>query len=361
MGDRCTKGSTALKPQPNAGSGTVFKVLTRSQVILRSHISIHTHCQVCQDEGCHSQLEYASHICIMALRLNNPKLFLTKGYINGEWVDSKSGKTFDVVNPSTGESIATIPEMDAQDVSLASKHAAAAFKSWKTTSCKVRGKIIRKWADLMNENAADLGAIMTLENGKPYTEAKGEIGFAASYLEFYSGEAERAYGDVVPSSNTANRIFAIKQPIGVVACLAPWNFPAAMITRKAGGAIAAGCTTVVKPAGETPLTALAIAYLGEQAGIPKGVLNVITSLENLAAVGRALCELSFTGSTAVGKLLMQQSASTLKKMSLELGGNSPFIIFDDCDVQGAMNGSGTLDKLASVPIASTSSEASTRP
>lgn len=279
----------------------------------------------------------------MAPKLNNPSLFITKGYINGEWVGAKSGKTFDVLNPSNGETIATLPEMDVQDVSAASAHAAAAFKSWKKVDPKTRGKVIRKWAELMNANAADLGTLMTLENGKPYAEAKGEIAFAAGYLEFYSGEAERAYGDIIPSSNPVNRLFAIKQPIGVVACLAPWNFPAAMITRKAGAAIAAGCAAVVKPAGETPLTALAIAYLGEQAGIPKGVLNVITSLATVADVGKALCEdkiirkLSFTGSTAIGKVLMQQSSSTLKKLSLELGGNSPFIIFDDCDLQAAVN------------------------
>ncbi|MCJ1457348.1 hypothetical protein MMC28_007716 [Mycoblastus sanguinarius] len=276
-------------------------------------------------------------------QLSNPKLFLNKAYINGQWVSAQSGKTFEVTNPSTGEHIATIPEMNIEEVTLASKHAAAAFKTWKTTSGRARGKIIRRWADLMNENAADLGTLMTLENGKPYPEAKGEIGFAASYLEYYAGEAERLQGDVIPSANPTSRVFAIKQPIGVVACLTPWNFPAAMITRKAGGAIAAGCTTVVKPAGETPLTALAIAYLGEQAGLPPGVLNVVTALDNTAATGKALCEdknirkMSFTGSTAIGKLLMQQSASTLKKLSMELGGNSPFIIFDDCNIQDAAN------------------------
>ena len=274
----------------------------------------------------------------MAPNLSNPKLFIEKAFIDGRWVESQSQQRFDIVNPSNGQTIATMPEMDVEDVALASKAAAAAFKSWRETSCKVRGKIVRRWADLMNENAADLGTLMTLENGKPYAEAKGEVAFAAGYLEFYSGEAERTYGDIIPSSNTANRIFAVKQPIGVVACLAPWNFPAAMITRKAGAAIAAGCTTVVKPAGETPLTALAIAYLAEQAGLPKGVLNIVTTMEKLTAVGRALCEdpiikkLSFTGSTPVGKLLMAQCASTLKKLSMELGGNSPFIVFDDCDL-----------------------------
>ncbi|KAF2095785.1 aldehyde dehydrogenase [Rhizodiscina lignyota] len=275
-------------------------------------------------------------------KLKNPSLFITKGFINGEWVDAKSGKTFDVFNPSTGEKIATFPEMDPGDVAEAAKHAAAAFQSWRAISPKKRADIIRKWANLMIENADDIGTLMTMENGKPFPEAKGEAIFAANYLEFYAGEAERAYGDVIPTANTSTRAFALKQPIGVVACLCPWNFPAAMITRKAGGALAAGCTTVVKPAGETPLTANAITYLAAQAGIPKGAINVIHCMANLIDVGKALCEnkdirkLSFTGSTAVGKLLMSQCSSTLKKLSMELGGNSPFIVFDDCPVGTAI-------------------------
>lgn len=277
------------------------------------------------------------------LKLKNQSLFITKGFINGEWVEARTGKTFDVFNPSTGEKIATLPEMDTDDVTEAAKHASTAFQSWRAISPKQRGNVIRKWANLMLENADDIGTLMTMENGKPFPEAKGETIFAANYLEFYAGEADRVYGDIIPTSNTANRAFALKQPIGVVACLCPWNFPAAMITRKAGGALAAGCTTVVKPAGETPLTANAITYLAAQAGIPKGAINVIHCMENLAAIGKALCEnrdirkLSFTGSTAVGKLLMSQSASTLKKLSMELGGNSPFIIFDDCPVETAIS------------------------
>jgi succinate-semialdehyde dehydrogenase/glutarate-semialdehyde dehydrogenase len=276
--------------------------------------------------------------------LKDPTLFITRGYINGEWVEKTStGETFDVTNPANGTVIATIPEMGAEDVAAASRSAEAAFQLWRDVSPKIRGKIIRKWADLMLENTEDLGKILTLENGKPYAEAKGEIGFAAGYLEFYAGEAERLYGDIIPAANTRNRQFAIKQPIGPAACLVPWNFPAAMVTRKAGAALAAGCTVVLKPAGETPLTSLALAYLGEKAGIPKGVLNVITSLARLEEVGKALCEepilrkLSFTGSTAIGKLLMQQCSGTLKKLSMELGGNSPFIIFDDCDVNAAVD------------------------
>lgn len=279
----------------------------------------------------------------MANRLINKTLFIEKALIDGQWVTAQSQERFDVFNPSNGEKLATLPEMDIEDVTLATKAAASALSSWKTTPGKTRGQIIRKWANLMNENGADLATLMTLENGKPYAEAKGEITFAAGYLEFYSGEAERCYGEIVPSSNSSNRVFAIKQPIGVVACLAPWNFPAAMITRKAGAAIAAGCTTVVKPAGETPLTALAIAFLGEQAGLPKGVLNIVTAMRKLETVGKALCEdkivkkLSFTGSTPVGKLLMAQCASSLKKLSMELGGNSPFIIFEDSDLDQAVD------------------------
>lgn len=273
--------------------------------------------------------------------LSNANLWRTDCYINGQWTSSSTTEeTFTVVNPSTERNIAILPDCTAQDVSLAASHAASAFKTWKVTNPKSRGTIIRKWADLLVANAADIGAILTLENGKPYAEAKGEVAFAASYLHFYAGEAERQYGEVVPSlTNGDNRVFALQQPIGVVACLTPWNFPAAMVTRKAGAAIAAGCCVVLKPAGETSLTALAIAYLGAEAGLPVGVLNVLTcGPQRLAEVGEALCrepaikKLSFTGSTAVGKLLMRQCADSLKKLSLELGGNAPFIVFDDCDL-----------------------------
>ena len=275
--------------------------------------------------------------------LKDPNLWHEKAYINGKWTDSPSGETFDVINPSTGDLIAKLPELSKEDVRIASGQALAAFEKWKRISPKVRGSIIRKWAQLLLENAEDLGRIMTTENGKPFDEAKGEIAFAASYLEFYSGEAERTYGDIIPSANAVNRVFAIQQPIGVVACLTPWNFPAAMVTRKAGAAIAAGCTAIVKPAGETSLTALAVACLSERAGLPPGVLNVVTGMRNLAEIGKALCEdqnirkLSFTGSTAVGKLLMRQCSDSLKKLSLELGGNSPFIVFDDCDLPTTVN------------------------
>ncbi|CAL5869402.1 uncharacterized protein PFLUO_LOCUS3631 [Penicillium psychrofluorescens] len=279
----------------------------------------------------------------MQLALQDPKLWHEKSYLNGQWKESQSGETFDVINPSTGDILTKLPELTKNDVSIVSEQAVEAFNKWKRISPKLRGSIIRKWAQLMLDNAEDLGRILTAENGKPFAEAKGEIAFAASYLEFYSGEAERTYGDIIPSANTANRVFAIHQPIGVVACLTPWNFPAAMVTRKAGAALAAGCAAIVKPAGETSLTALALAHLGEQAGLPPGVFNVVTGLKNVAEIGKALCEdhnitkLSFTGSTAVGKLLMRQCADSLKKLSMELGGNSPFIVFDDCDLQTTLN------------------------
>lgn len=277
------------------------------------------------------------------IELKDPSLFITKGYINGEWAEASTGEHFEVVNPSTGNVVTKLPEMGAADVAAASRSANEAWESWRSVTGKARGQVIRRWAALMLENAEDLGKLITTENGKPYTEAKGEVAFAAAYLEFYAGEAERLYGDIIPSSNPRNRQFALKQPIGPVACLVPWNFPAAMVTRKAGAALAAGCTVVLKPAGETSLTSLALAALGERAGIPKGALNVVTALGRLVEVGQALCEdpilrkLSFTGSTAVGKLLMKQCSSSLKKLSMELGGNSPFIIFDDCDVKTAVD------------------------
>jgi succinate-semialdehyde dehydrogenase/glutarate-semialdehyde dehydrogenase len=280
---------------------------------------------------------------MMAPKLSNPALFITKESINYEWLDlTRSRPDFPVLNPSTGDTIALLPDMDAEDVTHAAKHSSTAFQSWKSVSPKARGKIIRKWAELILSNASDLATLITLENGKPFPEARGEVMAAAAYLEFYAGEAERVYGDVIPSAAPSTRSFAIKQPIGVVACLTPWNLPFAMIARKAGGAIAAGCATIIKPAGETPFIALAMGCLGKEAGVPSGVFNVVLTMGNLTAVGKALCEdpiirkISFTGSTPVGKLLMQQSAGTLKKLSLELGGNAPCIVFEDCDIESAL-------------------------
>lgn len=274
--------------------------------------------------------------------LARPDLFQQKGYINAEWVTSSSNKTFDVYNPSTLEKIATCPEMNGKDTDAAIAAAHTAFQTFKKTSARQRARWLRRWSDLCLEHADDLALILTLENGKPLAEAKGEVTYAASFLEWFAGEAERTHGECVPPANPNQRIITFKQPVGVAACLAPWNFPIAMISRKVGAALAAGCTTVWKPAGETPLSALAQAVLAEEAGFPKGCVNVITCLDSVAEVGEALCKsklvrkLSFTGSTRVGKLLASQCAQSLKKLSLELGGNSPFIVFDDAKISTAV-------------------------
>ena len=276
--------------------------------------------------------------------LKNKNLLRTKGLINGEWVGASSSKsTFDVVDPATLDKLVTLPEMDKHDVSKAVDAAHEAFKSYKKTTARERARMLRKWSDLCHANADDLALIMTLENGKTLTESKGEVTYGASFLEWFATQAEMTHGEVVPVANPKQRIVTFKQPIGVAACLTPWNFPIAMITRKAGAALAAGCTTVWKPAGETPLSALAQALLAEEAGFPKGSINVLTSLNTVAEVGEELCrspkvhKLSFTGSTRVGKLLMSQCAGTLKKLSLELGGNSPLIVFDDAKMETALD------------------------
>ena len=274
--------------------------------------------------------------------LKRKDLFQQKGYINHEWVDAASGKTFDVYDPASLNKIATVPEMGKEDTAKAVKAAHDAFQSFKKTSARQRARMLRKWNDLCLEHVDDLALILTLENGKTLQEAKGEVLYAASFLEWFAGEAERTHGEVVPVANPNQRILTFKQPIGVAACLAPWNFPIAMISRKAGAALAAGCTTIWKPAGETPLSCLAQAVLAQEAGFPKGTINVITTLDLVAEVGKELCEnkmvrkLSFTGSTRVGKLLASQCASSLKKLSLELGGNSPFIVFDDAKLETAV-------------------------
>ncbi|KAE9369993.1 aldehyde dehydrogenase [Stipitochalara longipes BDJ] len=266
--------------------------------------------------------------------LKRKDLFQTKGYINAEWVQAKSGKTFDVIDPATLERIATVPEMGAADTALAVEAAYEAFQSFKKTTARQRARMLRKWNDLCLEHIDDLALILTLENGKTLTEAKGEVTYAASFLEWFAGEAERTHGEVVPVANQNQRILTFKQPVGVAACLAPWNFPIAMITRK-------------KPAGETPLSCLAQAVLAQEAGFPKGTINVVTTLNLVAEVGKELCKnklvkkLSFTGSTRVGKLLAEQCAGSLKKLSLELGGNSPFIVFDDAKIETAVEASLT--------------------
>ncbi len=274
--------------------------------------------------------------------LKRKDLFQQKGYINEKWVDGVSGKTFDVYDPATLNKIATLPEMGKEDTSKAIQAAHDAFQSFKKTTARQRARWLRKWSDLCLEHADDLALILTMENGKPLAEAKGEVIYGASFLEWFAGSAERTFGEFVPSANPNQRIVTFKQPLGVAACLAPWNFPIAMITRKCGAALAAGCTTVWKPAGETPLSALAQAVLAQEAGFPKGSINVVTTLNNVAEVGEELCKsklvrkLSFTGSTRVGKLLAEQCAQSLKKLSLELGGNSPFIVFDDAKLETAV-------------------------
>jgi succinate-semialdehyde dehydrogenase/glutarate-semialdehyde dehydrogenase len=263
-------------------------------------------------------------------------------YIDGAWVTASSGATIDVDNPATGEVIGTVPKMGATETRTAIEAAARAFVSWRKTAAKTRALVLRRWFDLMMQHQEDLATLMTIEQGKPLAESRGEVAYAAGFLEWFGEEAKRVYGDTIPGHQADKRIIVIKQPIGVVACITPWNFPLAMITRKAGPALAAGCTVVLKPASQTPLSALALAELGERAGIPKGVFNVVTGAAS--AIGGELTsnalvrKVSFTGSTDVGKALMAQSASTVKKVSLELGGNAPFIVFEDADLDAAVQG-----------------------
>ncbi|RYO86642.1 hypothetical protein DL766_003536 [Monosporascus sp. MC13-8B] len=277
--------------------------------------------------------------------LKDPSLLKTGVcYVNGEWVKAGSGKTFEVQDPSTGELIGSCPEFDVGDTEKAIAAAAAAFESFRTKTGREKSKLLRKWYDLTVENAEDLATLITWENGKPLTDAKGEVTYAANFFEWFSEEAPRIYGDTIPATVPGNRVLTIKEPVGVCGLITPWNFPAAMITRKIGPALAAGCTTVCKAPGETPFTSLALAELAHRAGIPKGAVNVITALENTPAIGEALTthptirKVSFTGSTGVGKLLMKQASSSLKKLSMELGGNAPFIVFDDADVDLAVTG-----------------------
>lgn len=273
------------------------------------------------------------------------RLVHEKAYVNGQWAEASSGKTFDVYNPSTQEKIGCIPDMNSGDTERAIQCAAEALESWKETTAKERSTILRRWVDLCNENKEDLAKILTLEMGKPLQESIGELNYGIGFLEWFAEEARRVYGDIVPSPAKSKRILVLKQPIGVTGMITPWNFPHAMITRKAGPAIAAGCTVVLKPAEDTPYSALALCELAEKAGLPSGVLNVVTcSRENSADVGKTLCksptvkQISFTGSTAVGKILLEQSASTVKRVSLENGGNAPFIVFETADIDKAVTG-----------------------
>lgn len=275
------------------------------------------------------------------LTLSDPTLLETRAYINGEWVSREA--TFPVTNPSTGEKIADVSDVSIADVAHAIEMAYDAQKSWAAKTAKDRAAVLRKWHDLMVANADDLAAILTAEMGKPLAEAKGEIMYGASFIEWFAEEAKRIYGDTIPSHQQDKRIVVIKQPVGVVGSITPWNFPNAMIARKVAPALAVGCSFVARPAELTPLSALAMAVLGERAGIPAGVLNVIPSSDS-SGVGKELCanekiaKITFTGSTRVGSILMEQCASTIKKMSLELGGNAPFLVFDDADVDAAVEG-----------------------
>jgi len=278
----------------------------------------------------------------MTLNLKDSTLLRQQCYIDGQWLDARSGGTRPVTNPATGAVIGTVPFMGADETRAAIEAAAAAFPAWAARTAKDRSTLLRRWHDLMLANADDLATLMTAEQGKPLAEAKGEITYAASFIEWFAEEAKRVYGDVIPGHQPDKRIFVLRQPVGVVAAITPWNFPAAMITRKAGPALAAGCTFVCKPAMQTPYSALAMAELAHRAGIPKGVFSVVTG--SAVAIGGEMTsnpivrKVTFTGSTEIGKKLMEQCAGTLKKLSLELGGNAPFIVFDDADLDAAVQG-----------------------
>jgi succinate-semialdehyde dehydrogenase / glutarate-semialdehyde dehydrogenase len=280
------------------------------------------------------------------MHLKDPTLLRTQAFVNGEWVNATSAATHEVLNPATREKLGTVPDMGAAETRRAIEAAAAAQPAWARLTARDRGVILRRWYDLMMANQDDLALIMTAEQGKPLAESKGEIAYAASFVDWFAEEGKRLYGDVIPTHQADKRLLVLRQPIGVVAAITPWNFPAAMITRKAGPALSAGCTFVCKPAQQTPYSALAMAELGRRAGIPAGVLNVVTGT-SAAAIGGEMTsnpivrKITFTGSTAIGKKLMQQSAGTLKKLSLELGGNAPFIVFEDADLDAAVAGAIT--------------------
>ena len=276
------------------------------------------------------------------MELNNKSLFKEKCYVNGSWVESQSGDFLEVNNPATQEIIGKVPKFTKDETKKVIENANNAFQTWKNTTAKERSVILKKWGDLIVENVEDLAKIMTIEQGKPVAEAKGEILMGASYIEFYAEEAKRVYGDIIPDPRPGKRIVVIKQPVGVVGAITPWNFPNSMITRKCAAALAVGCTAVVKPASQTPYSALAVAELAHKAGFPKGVFNIITG--SAKDIGLELTKnpmvrkISFTGSTEVGKILIEQSASTVKKVSMELGGHAPFIVFDDADLNEAVTG-----------------------
>ncbi|MEM5345050.1 NADP-dependent succinate-semialdehyde dehydrogenase [Paraburkholderia azotifigens] len=278
----------------------------------------------------------------LGTRLKDPLLLRQQAYVNGEWQNALSAESFEVNDPATGAIVGNVPLMGAAETRQAIDAANAAWPAWRKKTAKERGAILRKWHDLMLENADDLALILSTEQGKSLAEARGEIGYAASFFEWFAEEGKRVYGDTIPTPASDKRIVVVKEPVGVCAAITPWNFPAAMITRKVGPALAAGCTIVVKPAEATPFSALALAVLAERAGVPAGVFSVVTG--DPKAIGGELTsnpivrKLSFTGSTQVGRVLMSQCAATVKKVSLELGGNAPFIVFDDADIDAAVQG-----------------------
>lgn len=270
------------------------------------------------------------------------RLLRHQAYIDGRWIDADDGATFEVTDPATGEVLATAPDMGAAETRRAIAAAEASMKPWAAKTAGERARILRRWFDLMMSEQEALGRLLTREQGKSLTEAKGEIAYAASFIEWFAEEGKRTYGEVIPTHDAGKRLITLRQPVGVVGAITPWNFPAAMITRKVGPALAAGCAVVLKPASQTPLSALALAVLAEEAGLPPGLFNVVTG--SASAIGGELTasetvrKISFTGSTQIGRLLMQQSADTIKKMSLELGGNAPFLVFDDADIDAAVAG-----------------------
>lgn len=274
--------------------------------------------------------------------LKNSSLFRQQCFINGVWCDADGGATIPVTNPANGAQLGVIPRMGASETRRAIEAANAAWPAWRAKPAKERAAILRRWYELMHQHADDLARIMTLEQGKPLAEAKGEVAYAASYFEWFGEEAKRAYGDTIPGPAPDRRIVVLKEPVGVCAAITPWNFPAAMITRKVGAALAAGCPIVVKPATQTPYSALALAVLSQEAGVPPGVVSIVTG--SASEIGGEMTsnpvvrKLSFTGSTEVGRVLMEQTASTIKKVSMELGGNAPFIVFDDADLDAAVEG-----------------------
>lgn len=275
--------------------------------------------------------------------LNRPDLLRQQSFINGQWLGEPNAQSIDVINPATDTVISQVANAGVAETKQAIDAAAKAFTHWKKTSVKERARLLRRWHDLIMENEHDLALLLTLEQGKPLSEALGEIAYGASYIEWFAEESKRSYGDIIPSAATDKRIQVTREPVGVVATVTPWNFPNAMITRKLAPALAAGCTCVCKPAAETPLSALALCVLAEEAGIPKGVINVVVG-SDAKSIGEELTsnptvrKFSFTGSTGVGKLLQQQCSTTLKRTSLELGGNAPFIVFEDADLDSAVTG-----------------------